>query len=44
MINNNKTKKSKSFQYKTKLIGSTPDDNNILDAEAVVPFKYLSNF
>ena len=43
-INNNKTATSKSFKYKTKLIGSTPNKNNILDAEVVVPLKYLSNF
>ena len=42
-INNNKTITSKSFEYKTKLIGSTPDDNNILDAEVVVPLKYFCN-
>ena len=30
---NNKTKASKYFEYKTKLIGSTPNnDNDILDA------------
>ena len=38
-INNNKTITSKSFEYKTKLIGSTPNDNNILDAEVVVPLN-----
>ena len=43
-INNNKTITSKSFKYKTKLIGSTPNDNNTLDAEVVVPLKYLSSF
>ena len=44
-INNNKTIASKSFEYKTKLIGSTPDNNNnTLNAEVVVPLKYLSNF
>ena len=43
-INNNKTIRSKSFEYKTKLIGSTPSDNNILDTEVAVPLKYLSNF
>ena len=43
-INNNKTIKSKSFEYKTNLIGGTPNDNNTLDAEVVVPLKYLSNF
>ena len=42
-INNNITT-SKSFEYKTKIIGSTPNNNNILDTEAVVPLKYLSNF
>ena len=43
-INNNKTVPSKSFEYKTKLIGSKPDDKNILDAEVVVSLKILSNF
>ena len=45
-INNVKTTTSKSFVYKTKIIGigSTPNINNILEAEAVVPLKYLSNF
>ena len=41
-INNSKTT-SKSFEYKKKLIGRTPNNNNILDAEVVVPLKYLSN-
>ena len=40
---NNKTVTSKSFEYKTKLLQSTPDDNNILGAK-VVTLKYLSNF
>ena len=47
-INNNKTTASKSFKYKTKLIGSTPNNNNDnnsrLNAKAVVSLKYLSNF
>ena len=43
-INNKKIITTKSFKYKTKIIGSTPNDNNILDAEIVVPLKYLSNF
>ena len=43
-INNNKTISSKSFKYNTKLIGRTPNNNNIIDAEVVVPSKYLSNF
>ena len=33
----------KSFEYKTKSIGSKPS-NNILDREVVVSLKYLGNF
>ena len=40
-INNNKTR-SKSFEYKTKIIGSTPTNDNILVTEFVVPLKHLS--
>ena len=29
---------------KTKLIGNMPNNNNILEAEVVVPLKYLGNF
>ena len=43
-INNNKTKTSKSFVYKTKITGSTSNNNSILNAEVVVPLQYLSNF
>ena len=43
-INNNKIIKSKSFEYKTKIIGRTPTDNNRLDTELIVSLKYLSNF
>ena len=43
-INNNKTTTSKFFEYKTKIIGRKPADNNTLDTEVVVPLKYLSNF
>ena len=43
-INDNKTIASKSFEYKTKLKESTPNNNNILDAEVFVPLKYLSIF
>ena len=39
-INNNKITISKSFEYKTKLIESTPNDSSRLDAEVVVPLKY----
>ena len=44
MVNNNKTTTSKSFKYKTKIIGITPNNENRLNAEVVVPLKYLSNF
>ena len=43
-INNNKAIASKSFNYKTKIIESTKNDNNTSDAEVVVRLKYLSNF
>ena len=43
-LKNNKTIASRSFKYKTKLIGSTPDNENRLNAEFVVSLKYLSNF
>ena len=35
-LNNNKTIRSTSFEYKAKLIGSPPGNNNILNAEVVV--------
>ena len=41
---NSKTVISKSFEYTTKLIARTPNNNDILDAGVVVPLKYLSNF
>ena len=41
--NNNKTTTSKSFEYKTKIIGGTSKINR-LDAKIVVPLNYLSNF
>ena len=43
-INNNKTTRSKSFNYKTTLIGSTPNNNSRLNVVVVVPLKYFSNF
>ena len=43
-VNSNKTVTSKSFKYKTKILGSTPADNSRLETEFVVPLKYLSNF
>ena len=42
-IDNSKTVTSRSFEYKTKIIGSTPTDKNTLDTEVVVPLKYLNN-
>ena len=42
--NNNKTATTKYFQYKTKLIGSIPNTFSRLNAEVVVPLKYLGNF
>ena len=44
IINNSKTATSKSFEYKMKIIGEIPNNNNTLDTEPVVPLKYLSNF
>ena len=32
------------MEYKTKLTGSTPNNNNILDTEVAVPLEYLRNF
>ena len=43
-INNNKTITGISFEFKTKLIVSTPNDNDTLNAEVVVPLKYLRHF
>ena len=44
MTHNKKTKTSKSFEYKTKIIVSTSNDNSRLNTEVVVPLRYLSNF
>ena len=43
-MNSSKATACRSFEYKTKIIGSTPADNNTLDTEVVVPLSYLSNF
>ena len=43
-IQNKQKTTSKSFEYKTKIIGSTPANNNILDTEIVFPWKFLSNY
>ena len=45
-INNSKTTTSRSFEYKTKITGSTPADNSIVDLLCccfVVPLACLSN-
>ena len=39
-----KTKTSKSFEYKAKIIRNTPDNNSRLNAKVAVPLKYLSSF
>ena len=44
MICNSKATISKPFKYKTKIIGSTPNNGNRLNAQVVLPLKYLSNF
>ena len=44
MINNNKTIESKSFKFKTKIIGSTPNNASRSNAEVVTPLNYLNNF
>ena len=41
--NNDKTTTDKSFEYKTKIIGRTSDNNNRLDSEILVPLKYSDN-
>ena len=43
-INNNKTTTGKSFVYKTKITGSTPNHNNVLNTEVMALLKYPSNF
>ena len=36
--------KNRFFEYKVKIIRSTPNNNDIFDAEVNVSLKYLSNF
>ena len=43
-IKNNRTTTSKSFEYRTKVIGKTLADHDILDTKVIVALKYLSNF
>ena len=42
--NNYKITTSKPFEYKTKIIRITPNNNSRLNAEVVGPLKYLSYF
>ena len=35
---------SESFKYKVKIMGNTPNIDNMKDVEIMVPLKYLSNF
>ena len=44
IINNNKIVANKSFEYKTKIIRSTPADKNTLATEVVVSLLYLNSF
>ena len=44
IINNNKTIKSKSFEYKTKIIGRIPADNNTLDVKNCCSIKIFDEF
>ena len=44
IINNNKTTTSTFFKYKTRTIKNTSNNNSRLNAEVVVPLKYLINF
>ena len=38
------TAASRFFEYETKIIGSTPDNNSRLDADVVSLSKYLRDF
>ena len=43
-INNSKTRTKKYFEYKTKVIGSTPNSDSRLNAEVLMSLKCLGNF
>ena len=43
-VNNNKTRTSGFLKYKTKIIGSTPDNDTRLDTKVVALMKHLSSF
>ena len=44
IINSNKTTTGTFFKYKTRTIKNTSNSNSRLNAEIVVPLKYLTNF
>ena len=44
IINSNKITTSTFFKYKTRTIKNTSNSNSRLNAEVVVPLKYLTNF
>ena len=41
---NDNLAESESFKSKIKITGKTPNNNNVKNAEIMVPLKYLSNF
>ena len=44
-LSNPLSSNSKSFKYKTNIIGKTPEDNDSLtNTKVVIPLKHLSNF
>lgn len=43
MIDNSNTGTNKSFDYKGKIIGSSPDDNETLDTRVICSLKYLKH-
>ena len=43
-VDDDDIKDSKSFKFKTKITGITPNDDNEKDVEIMDPLKYLSNF
>ena len=42
-LNNDRTTRSKSFEYMTKLIGSTPNNAGRLNPEIAVPSKHFED-
>ena len=44
MKNNSKTTKSDFFEYKSKIVGSSPADGDSIDTKVVVSLKCFSNF